>query len=224
MPDTPDKTNNLSSTDPISEHHIHRGDELRKGGVWEPAIIEFKKAIHLMPKNPSLYLKLGQTYEGKGLQEREDAFIILAMEQYRKAITFNPTFQEAHDRLISLGAKLARLDELVAEYKSRLSREPESEILKTSLKKLQTLSLLAIPQVTGTEQKKGCLGRFFFDMYLPVTGIMLFLIGLMIHNFAEHSKLYPFAKPMILIGLSIYISYILYLVSTHRGAKKRSQW
>ncbi|MDD5688035.1 MAG: tetratricopeptide repeat protein [Elusimicrobia bacterium] len=195
-------------------NHIKQGEIYKKENNLNSAISEYQKALKIEPENTEVLLKLGQIYEIKGDREKETAFYILAQNTYQKVLTKEPNNPEAHNSIISLGIKQSRIDELVKQYKEKLKKDPDNQILLDSVKRLTTISLVSIPpNVKGGSEKKGC-AKIFLDYIFPFVGIIPLLLGTMI----------PKLKMLQSLGILILIIYLIYKFLTAKKPSKSKQW
>jgi len=214
----------VSEQEAVFTYHCRRGEVLYRQGVWEQALLEFRRAADARPEDPDIYLRIGQAYERKGSSENERAFQLLAMENFRKAISMQPSNAPAHDGLIALGVKMGILDELVADYKEKSLQDPQNHIISEGLKKLQAISFMSIPEGRGAQKEKGFMARFLLDIAFPFVTSALFLGGILVHQFFPNFRLHAVAKPLAFIGGFLLLIFLFYKFLSFRGVNKRSQW
>jgi len=94
---------------------------------------ETRKSINL-----HLYTRMAQSYSIKG--SSDPAFYIIAIEKFQQAIAISPDDRELHDGLIYAAHKSHKLDNLLTEYKAKLSESPENDIYKSCVNKIHKLS------------------------------------------------------------------------------------
>lgn len=194
--------------------HIKQGDQYRVNNLWDAAISEYQRALKDDFRNIEVLLKLGQAYEGKGIQSKETVFLRLALDNYWKVIALDANDVQANNRLINLGIKLGQLDTLISEYKSRLEKDPGNAFLQDCWKRLQALSMVAIPPTSGEKMVTRNWGRLFLESIMIIT----LIIGIMV------VFMFPKLGNVRLLGVVILLGYLGYKVASRRKAKKNSQW
>lgn len=203
------------SNNKIVASHIKQGDAYKKSGDFNSAISEYQKALKIEPASIEALIKLAQTYEIKGDQEKEPAFYILAQEACEKAIAKEPSNSEIHNLVIALGVKQGRIDELVKYYEKKLQKNPGNQALIKAVKDLEVISLVSIPSQTSDIKTKGGCSKFLLDFVFPFSGTACFLFGLML----------PKLKGLLPLGammLTIYLIYkFLYVIKSVKSKHKK---
>ncbi len=98
--------------------HFKLGLEYEKKGLWDQALLEFRRALALQPEFPWANHGLGRVLERKG--EIDSAVL-----EYQKALQNNPDYWEARVNLaIALGKK-GRIEDALAEYRKILTLKPD---------------------------------------------------------------------------------------------------
>lgn len=206
------------------KYYFQKGEEQKRQGSWDAALSEFRKALQLEPRSSPILVRIGQAYQGKGEQEREPAFMKLAWHHYQEAVSADPSHTEAHDALIALAVKLKRYDELIADYKQKLGQNPDNPVLAASLKKLQTLSLMAIPDASqGGADKTNLFKRVVLDVLLPFIGVLAVVLSVLVKNYYTESRVAPFAPRIGAAGWAVLGCFALYKFLSFQTAKKQSQ-
>ena len=81
------------------EEYVHTanrlGIALRKQGKLKEAISEYKKACKLAPNDEVIYYNMGKAYEMLSAKESASDYLQEALKCFRKAMEFDPDFQEA---------------------------------------------------------------------------------------------------------------------------------
>lgn len=127
---------------PEPSPHAKDAQEALQKQVWEVAIDKFRQALREQPGVIEYHLGLGQAYEGKSRDPDGKPFLRLAMEEYRKAIRIDETCQPAHDALLAATTKAGLLEDVFEEYKFKLSKDPQSPLYKSHIKKIETLLIM----------------------------------------------------------------------------------
>jgi len=194
--------------------YIKLGDSYRHSDNLISAISEYKKALKIEPDNIEVLHKLGQVYEIKGDQEQEQAFYVLSQHIYEKIVLKDLNNADAHNALITIGIKQNRIDELIKQYKEKLSKYPDNQLISDLVKKLTTISFASIPsKSSGGSDRRGC-AKIFLDYIFPFVGIVPLLIGTMIPKF----------KILQTLGILLLLAYLLYKFLTAKKSVKRKQW
>jgi len=91
------KISNLENLFDVENKHIFNefGIELRKRGLFEEAIMNYLKAIHIDPKDEVLYYNLGRSYYEQGDYRK-------AVDQLKLALKIKPEFKEAQDFFLKI--------------------------------------------------------------------------------------------------------------------------
>lgn len=184
-------------------------DALRRR-VWEAAIGAFKRALEREPRNFRLRLGLGRSYEGRGGEKDGQPFLPLSVDQYRQAVEIDPASAEAHEALIAAAAKAGRLEEALADYKRRIAREPHNDTFRTSLKKIQALTLLTAQKPAAPRGK----GRVVeIGLILAAVAAFLLAVGF---EFQSNPAFRALSAVCVRAGL-----FILAMAALHRLWMKR---
>ncbi len=192
------------------ETYLKEGDHYRQNNLWDAAISEYQKALKVDSHNLAVFLRLGLAYEGKGTQMKEPVFFHLAMENYRKVVIKIPNDPEANNRMINLGIKMGQLDILISNFKSRLDNDPQNPFLQDCWKKLQALSLVAIPPVTNEKIS----GRNWIRFIWEVSLIISLVAGMLVPRLGKFR----------IVGVLILLGYLWYKVSSRQKTKENGQW
>ena len=103
------------------------GEAYEAAGQYDNAQAAYKQAICLAPGEPIYYLGLADVLGAQGLYTE-------AVEQLKLAISINPTYAEAHNRLgLILAEDLDRPDEATAELTLATLLEPTSALYRFNL-------------------------------------------------------------------------------------------
>jgi len=102
------------------------GDVLLNSGRPGDAMVNFKKALRLHPRDARIYNNLGNAFFALG-QNSE------AMDQYRAAIEIDPGYDMAHTNLGLALVKAGRDSEAAAEFKMALAINPHSALAHENL-------------------------------------------------------------------------------------------
>jgi tetratricopeptide (TPR) repeat protein len=208
----------------VSLFHKRRGDDFYQQAIFEQAISEYRKSIEANAKDPDLYVRLARAYERKGAQENARAFLLLAADNFRKAISLDPAYADAHDGLVGLGLKLGALDDLVAEYKRKSVMDSENQVIKEALRKLQAISMMTIPEASSQGTEKGCMTRLMLDFVFPLTSIFLMWAGFLVYRYVPNFRFHALSLPVAWFGAIGLTSFILYKRMTAVKLKKSTQW
>ncbi|MFH1791070.1 MAG: tetratricopeptide repeat protein [Candidatus Omnitrophota bacterium] len=101
---------------------------LKRQGLYDEAIKEYKKAIEIDPRYPSPYFNLGLLY--MDLENWTEA-----VEYFRKAVDVNPEFARAYEKLGMAYLAAGRTDAAVAAWRKSLEIDPYQEDLKQQLER-----------------------------------------------------------------------------------------
>lgn len=96
-----------------------RADSMIGRKLYEDAVIEYRKALAITPRDPVIHNKLGIAYHQ--LQSLD-----LAKKQYERARKFNPLYHEAWNNLGTVHYSLKKYRRAVKDYKKALSINPEA--------------------------------------------------------------------------------------------------
>ena len=88
-----------------------------KKGMYDEAIIEYRKAIELNPNYTETHDNLGMAYGKKGMYDE-------AIIEYKKAIEINPDDNKAYNNLGVAYERKGMLDEAIDEYKKAIELNP----------------------------------------------------------------------------------------------------
>lgn len=157
------------------EDLFREAEEARHKQIWEKAIRAYQRALKEAPGDVRLRLGLGRAYEGKSRDNDAQAFLLLAMEQYRLALQTDPRSQEAHDALLAATAKTDGLEDLLKEYRARLAKNPADELCRAAIRKMETLLLLRVKPPETAAPQASRFTWFLMERLLPVTGLGLVL-------------------------------------------------
>lgn len=93
----------LEAESQITVPDLETAKSLIEKGKWDEAIQVISRMISISPQNPSLYLLLGQAYEGQ--RKWEDAFL-----EYRRAAQLQPDLIDAQKGIARVAAQRNRWD------------------------------------------------------------------------------------------------------------------
>ncbi|MBD3272394.1 MAG: hypothetical protein GF384_07660 [Elusimicrobia bacterium] len=191
----------------------------------ESAINLYNKALHTDNKNSHAILGIAGAYEHKAQQTNEEAFFKLAFSNYDRAMYMKLYIPESIDGLIRVGTRLTMYDEVIAIIKRELKITPNHELLSGALKKIQTISLLSIPENrSNTASKPKLINRLLFDFVMPFAGIVMFLMGVMLPQYGPRLKITQFSFAFFVAGLVLFLAYIFSKIHKAPEIKKRKNW
>ncbi len=95
-------------------------------GKLDDAIVEYKKAIEIDPKDATPHNNLGIALRSQG--KLDDAIV-----EYKKAIELDPKFAKPHNNLGDAFNMQYRLDEGIAEYKKANELDPNNSRVRSNL-------------------------------------------------------------------------------------------
>ena len=126
------KTKNLTREDMRLFNHL--GVSLRKQGKWQDAIMEYKRALQIDPKDSSIHYNMGMAYvEGESLMD--------ALHSMEKAVALNPDLALTSSGVAyNMGLvfmKNNRQDVARQCFEAALSQDPGLDAARKALKKLQ---------------------------------------------------------------------------------------
>ncbi|MFH1283218.1 MAG: hypothetical protein ABII27_06095 [bacterium] len=207
-----------------SKDHFRKGESLLHKGSVADAIFEFKRAISKDSTNSSFYFALAKAYQIHGKINNSHGFYVLSMENLRKATEFEPSNQKFHDAKLDLALKAGLINELAEEYKELLKNNPENEIYKKFLQKINIISIVSIPDSNRTEGSGGnILVKMFVDYILSFVGFIMLIAGLMIKSYVSAgSKMYKYHEIFLNAGivfLLIFLAIKLYGFISVRTSK-----
>ena len=100
------KTNTLAQ----AKEYYNRGVFNQKQGMQEKAIIEFRKAIQLLPDYAEAYNNIGTSYQFLGEYDK-------AIQSYQKSVEAQPDLIEGHHNLGTLYLLQGEIDQLLLRIK-----------------------------------------------------------------------------------------------------------
>ena len=174
-----------------AEELVREAEELQKDKRWEEALSVLKRALVIEPENPVIHFRIGNIYTIIGTLRKESAFFTLAESSLRSAVRLSQkdateadsgsgqVRKQAYTALIGVSAQRGTLDELSAEFRNRLTEEPENDFFKKCLVQIAAISMVPIEDVTKaapSSKKRGCLFKILLDYILlpgSVIGILL---------------------------------------------------
>ncbi len=98
--------------------HNNLGIILKRQGLYDEAIAEYKKAIELRPDYDSPYFNLGLLYLEQGHYEE-------AADCFNGALRINPDFVKAHNRIGDAYMKMGRGEEAMFHWERSLELDPD---------------------------------------------------------------------------------------------------
>ena len=98
--------------------HGGLGRAYHERGQLNEAIVEFQKAVRLLPNHFKAYYILGVVYDQKGDYRN-------AIDNYKKSIAINPEFADAHYNLAILYHKQGLMADAIRQYKKVIELMPE---------------------------------------------------------------------------------------------------
>ncbi|MFA5933338.1 MAG: tetratricopeptide repeat protein [Microgenomates group bacterium] len=103
--------------DPMA--YFHLGEAYSKQNRTDLAIDNYKKALHVDPKNPTTHFRLGYTYYEQGKYKE-------AISEYEEALIFNPKSSEIYYNMGKSLESLNRPDLALQQYKKAIELDPKS--------------------------------------------------------------------------------------------------
>ncbi|MEK7722645.1 MAG: tetratricopeptide repeat protein [Elusimicrobiota bacterium] len=177
----------------LGGRHLSDGDP-------DGAVHYYNSAIRREPAASAAWLGLAQAFSlkaGKG----ETVFRVLALDALRKAVTADPSSEEAHWRLAGAAAKADKLGDLAVEYREKLKRDPGNEGLKKRLKHIYIISLLDREvKLPAVGYKPALFLKVCFDCVLLPLGASIIVAA----------NVFPRARPSLMIGVSFFVCYAVY--------------
>ncbi|MCD6412980.1 MAG: tetratricopeptide repeat protein [Elusimicrobia bacterium] len=182
---------------------IQQAKVLKDAGMYFEAAQFYQKIIRSNPTDKSARLGYAQCLIKQGLKEKLNSLLEKAKKILFELIEDDYGFFAAHDELIFLHHHLNQLGNLSKFYNEKLRLFPQREIYRQCIKKISTVSLLAIP----TENKKESWGMSFFMRlfihFVIVSVSVIFVLSLTVKKF--RSLVFPSALFIFLfIGWSVF--------------------
>ena len=125
-------TKTLEQNPEAVEAHLVLADVYCEDGMYDEAIVEFRRALRRTPGSARAYLGLGITYGKKGEYGS-------AISQIQQAIALDPEFADAYHSLGAIYCHMGRIDEGIAQYQKALSLSPYSAQVHNSLGNAQLM-------------------------------------------------------------------------------------
>jgi len=114
------------------EAHLVLADAYCEKGMYDKAIVEFRRALLRTPSSARAYLGLGITYGKKGEYGS-------AISEIRQAIALDPEFADAYHSLGAMYCHMGRIDDGIAQYHKALALSPYSAQAHNSLGNAQLM-------------------------------------------------------------------------------------
>jgi len=187
-----------------------RIDRLIADGFLDDAVRELRILVKTETGNAEAYVKLGQVFCRMGNRDHNNSLYIIAGDYFRRAIEVEPGKEEYHDLLIGAMAQAERLDVLAPEYSKKLAADPQNEILQRCLRKIKTISLMAVDRSSPKKKKTPLILRIIFDMSLLPGGVLAVIISFFGKEYRDQ----------LWIGILTLIIYAGYKVLYSRYTKK----
>ena len=188
---------------------IRNGDEALLAGIFESAIESYLKSLHINPKNAEVYYKLSVAYNKKAIRDKDKTFFVLSEEQARKSISLNPKKIEYHDNLMAVFMYTGRLEELVHEYKGKSNADPANEIYKSMTRKILTISITSVPEISKMPEQKGC-AHFAVNLVL-LGGVLIGLFSV----FSPHYKVtMGMTRVTGIISVTMILAYFVFILAS----------
>lgn len=100
-----------------SRVYYNLGNEYRRIGDYEKAILAYNKATKINPRDADVYYNLGMTYSDLGENEK-------AIEQYKATIEINPSYDKAYYNIGNLYYQLGDVEQALEYYKKVIKINP----------------------------------------------------------------------------------------------------
>ncbi len=140
--------------------------------VWEEAIRLYRFALQKSPSHMKAIHGLALSYEAKSREPGYGSYLESAMGEYRKMTALEPRLREAHDGLLAAAVRAGLLDELMEEYKSRISRGGDVLAFQECFRKMQALLLLRADPVKRDASPPPAAISFLFGLIAPGMGLI----------------------------------------------------
>ncbi|MGQ0644024.1 MAG: hypothetical protein ACT4O3_00835 [Elusimicrobiota bacterium] len=198
------------------EYILREGEEAARRQLWEVAVGAYQRALK-QSSRAEVRLKLGHAYEGLSRDKDGQAFLLLAMEQYRQAVKTEPRNAEAYDALLAAGTKARKLDDLTAEHRAWLQKDPANDVCRAAVKKMETILLM---QVNPAAEEKSAgpnpLVKLLLDRVLPFAGLGALLGGLALRLKGGSDLAHSGSISLIRTGIFFLVVYLSYKVFFRR--------
>jgi tetratricopeptide (TPR) repeat protein len=198
------------------EFILREGEEAARRQLWEAAVAAYKRALKQESRS-DIRIKLGRAYEGLSRDKDGQAFLLLAMEQYRQAVKTDPRNAEAYDALLAAGTKARKLDDLTAEHRAWLQKDPTNDVCRAAVKKMETILLM---QVNPAAEEKAAgpnpLVKLLLDRILPFAGLGALLGGLALRFKGGSDLAHSGSISLIRTGIFFLVVYLSYKVFFRR--------
>lgn len=164
------------------------------------AIHYYNTALRKDPAAPAPCLGLTRAFLMKA-ESGEQVFRVLALDAARKGVAADPSSDNAHSLLATAAEKANRLGDLAVEYREKLKRDPDSEVLKKRLKHIYIISLMDRKvKLPAVGYKPALFLKVFFDcVLLPFSTAVIIAANVL-----------PRARPSMMIGVSFFFCYAVY--------------
>jgi tetratricopeptide (TPR) repeat protein len=105
--------------------HINRGAALANKGLYDEAIEEYRKAVHLKPDLADVHCLLGAALHCKGVVDGAKDLVAEAIRECEAALMLNPDIAEAHCTMGRALFDKGLVDEAIKEHREALWLNPD---------------------------------------------------------------------------------------------------
>jgi hypothetical protein len=163
-----------SSDERGPEDLIREGQDALSRQVWESAARCFKAALLRVPGDARAHLGLARSYQGQAGRDPASPFLRLAWDHCLSALRADPASPGTLDASLALGGRLGRLDDVLAELRTRLREDPSSETWRAAIRKVETLLALS---VRPRESLRAPRSRTQLVLRIALPGLVLLSLG-----------------------------------------------
>jgi hypothetical protein len=188
-----------------------QAEDFRHRQVWEEAIRLYRFCLQKDPARLDAAFGLAQTYEGKAREPGYESYAQSAMAEYRRITILDPSSSRAHDALLAAGLKADSLDELLADYKSRLAKAGEQEVFRSVIRKIEALLLLKAAPVKVVAFRPPPFIAVLFGLLAPGVAVLSIIASLILRLKGGQEGTAPLIAAVLMkVSVASFIAFVAY--------------